>query len=79
MLDSKMNVKLADFGLSCQLPEGALVQRFCGIPEYSTLEVFQQETYAAFAADIYSFHVILFTMVAGDLPFNGKDQAKLWD
>ncbi|XP_008272326.3 serine/threonine-protein kinase MARK2-like [Oryctolagus cuniculus] len=79
LLDSQLNVKLADFGLSCHLPEGELVQGFRGTLEYSAPEEFQREPYDPFAADIWSLGVILFTMLAGAMPFNGEDRVELRD
>ncbi|XP_062034512.1 serine/threonine-protein kinase MARK2-like [Lepus europaeus] len=79
LLDSDMNVRLVDFGLSCQLPEGELVSGFCGTPKYSAPEVFQQEPYDPFAADMWSLGVILFAMLAGAMPFTGKDWEELRD
>ncbi|XP_062034515.1 MAP/microtubule affinity-regulating kinase 3-like [Lepus europaeus] len=79
LLDSQNNIKLADFGLSSHLPEGELVQGFHGTPEYSAPEVFQPEPYDPFASDIWSLGVILFAMLAGDMPFSGKDLAELRD
>ncbi|XP_008259738.1 serine/threonine-protein kinase MARK2-like [Oryctolagus cuniculus] len=77
LLDSQLNVKLADFGLSSYLPVDVLVQGFRGTPEYSAPEVFQQEPYDAFASDMWSLGVILFTMLAGIMPFSGKDLVEL--
>ncbi|XP_008272311.2 MAP/microtubule affinity-regulating kinase 3 [Oryctolagus cuniculus] len=79
LLDSQLNVKLADFGLSCHLPEGELVQGFRGTPEYSAPEVFRQDPYDPFAADLWSLGVILFAMLAGAMPFSGKDREELRD
>ncbi|XP_008272318.3 MAP/microtubule affinity-regulating kinase 3-like isoform X1 [Oryctolagus cuniculus] len=79
LLDSQLNVKLADFGLSCHLPEGELVQGFRGTPEYSAPEVFRQEPYDPFAADLWSLGVILFAMLAGAMPFSRNDLAELRD
>ncbi|XP_062034516.1 testis-specific serine/threonine-protein kinase 3-like [Lepus europaeus] len=75
LLDSQ-HIKLADFGLSSHLPEGELVQGFCGTLEYSAPEVSQPEPYNAFASDMWSLGVILFAMLAGTLPFIGEDQAE---
>uniref|UniRef100_A0A5F9C9D7 non-specific serine/threonine protein kinase n=1 Tax=Oryctolagus cuniculus TaxID=9986 RepID=A0A5F9C9D7_RABIT len=79
LLDSQLNVKLADFGLSCHLPKGELVQGFRGTPEYSAPEVFQPEPHDPFPADTWSLGVILFAMLAGPMPFSGKDLAELCD
>uniref|UniRef100_U3KP01 non-specific serine/threonine protein kinase n=1 Tax=Oryctolagus cuniculus TaxID=9986 RepID=U3KP01_RABIT len=79
LLDSQLNVKLADFGLSCHLPEGKLVQGFRGTPEYSAPEEFQPEPYDPYATDTWSLGVILFAMLAGAMPFSGKDREELRD
>ncbi|XP_062038601.1 serine/threonine-protein kinase MARK1-like [Lepus europaeus] len=77
LLDSRLNVKLGDFGLSCQLAQGALVRGFCGTAAYCAPEVFERWPYDAFAADIWSLGVILFAMLAGTMPFRGRGRAEL--
>ncbi|XP_058525479.1 sperm motility kinase Y-like [Ochotona princeps] len=77
LLDSSMHVKLADFGLSCLLPEGELVIGSCGTLKYSAPEGFLHQPYDAFRADMWSIGVILFWLLTADLPFKGADKAEL--
>ncbi|XP_058512310.1 MAP/microtubule affinity-regulating kinase 3-like [Ochotona princeps] len=77
LLDSRLHVKVSDFGLSRRLPEGQMVSGYCGTPTYSAPEVFLERPYDPFQADIWSVGVILFTMVAAELPFHGQDTEQL--
>lgn len=77
LLDSSKQVKVADFGLSCLLPEGELVVGSCGTLKYSAPEVFLHQPYDAFRADMWSIGVILFWLLTADLPFKGAHKAEL--
>uniref|UniRef100_A0A5F9CKW4 non-specific serine/threonine protein kinase n=1 Tax=Oryctolagus cuniculus TaxID=9986 RepID=A0A5F9CKW4_RABIT len=77
LLNSDHKIKLSDFGFSCHLAEGALVHDSCGTPLYSAPEVFQPGAYDPFPADVWSLGVILFTMMAGAVPFSGEDEEEL--
>ncbi|XP_002709626.1 serine/threonine-protein kinase MARK2 [Oryctolagus cuniculus] len=79
LLDEHLNIKLADFGLSLRLEQGMLVRGFWGTPEYCAPEVFLGEAYDAFKADVWSLGVVLFAMLAGTLPFRGKNTEELQD
>nr|XP_051677657.1 serine/threonine-protein kinase MARK2-like [Oryctolagus cuniculus] len=79
LLDTHLNVKLADFGLSLWLEQGTLVRGFCGTPEYCAPEVFLGEDYDAVKADVWSLGVVLFAMLAATLPFHSKDTDEMWD
>ncbi|XP_008248733.1 serine/threonine-protein kinase MARK2 isoform X2 [Oryctolagus cuniculus] len=77
LLDEHMTIKLADFGLSLRLERGTLVRGFWGTPEYCAPEVFLEEDYDAFKADVWSLGVVLFAMLEATLPFPGKDTDKV--
>ncbi|XP_069927152.1 serine/threonine-protein kinase MARK2 [Oryctolagus cuniculus] len=77
LLNSDHRIKLSDFGFSCHLAEGGLVHDSCGMPLYTAPEVFQPGGYDPFPADVWSLGVILFTMMAGAVPFSGEDEAEL--
>ncbi|XP_062066758.1 MAP/microtubule affinity-regulating kinase 3-like [Lepus europaeus] len=79
LLDAHLNLKLADFGLSLRLEQGALVRGFWGTPEYCAPELFLGEAYDPFKADVWSLGVVLFAMLAAKLPFRGKDTEELQD
>eukprot|EP00834_Sanchytrium_tribonematis_P001895 NODE_50_length_31184_cov_0.705099.p16 type:complete len:253 gc:universal NODE_50_length_31184_cov_0.705099:24475-25233(+) len=72
LLDENMDIKIADFGFSNQFdPEGKL-DTFCGSPPYAAPELFQGRRYVGPEVDIWSLGVILYVLVTGCLPFDGK-------
>lgn len=68
-------IKIVDFGLSTVCGAGHRRQRtVCGTPNYTAPEVFGNDGrgYDAAIADIWSLGIILYTCIAGYLPFEGK-------
>ncbi|XP_055838738.1 uncharacterized protein LOC129906825 isoform X2 [Episyrphus balteatus] len=72
LLDKDMNIKLADFGFSNRYNEGTPLKTWCGSPPYAAPEVFQGLEYDGPKADIWSLGVVLYALVCGALPFDGK-------
>lgn len=72
LLDKDMNIKLADFGFSNHFKEGATLRTWCGSPPYAAPEVFQGLEYDGPKSDIWSLGVVLYALVCGALPFDGK-------
>uniref|UniRef100_A0A182MLI5 Non-specific serine/threonine protein kinase n=1 Tax=Anopheles culicifacies TaxID=139723 RepID=A0A182MLI5_9DIPT len=71
LLDTEMNVKLADFGFSNTFIEGQPLRTWCGSPPYAAPEVFQGVEYDGPKSDIWSLGVVLYVLVCGALPFDG--------
>uniref|UniRef100_A0A915AMW4 non-specific serine/threonine protein kinase n=1 Tax=Parascaris univalens TaxID=6257 RepID=A0A915AMW4_PARUN len=65
-------VKLADFGFSCQVENGAYLSTFCGSPPYAAPELFQDKDYSGPMVDIWAMGVLLYFMLVGVTPFRGE-------
>ena len=73
-------LKIIDFGLSNYFKENQLelLETPCGSPCYASPEMLSGESYDGFKIDIWSSGVILFAMLCGYLPFDHKDNNKLF-
>eukprot|EP00092_Neocalanus_flemingeri_P021749 GFUD01023592.1.p1 GENE.GFUD01023592.1~~GFUD01023592.1.p1 ORF type:complete len:873 (-),score=186.01 GFUD01023592.1:159-2777(-) len=77
LLDHAGNIKLADFGFSNYFSPGAALATWCGSPPYAAPELFEGKPYDGQKADIWSLGVILYILVSGSLPFDGKTLQEL--
>lgn len=78
LITNKGNWKLADFGFVKGVTFDGRLKRHskCGSPLYAAPEVFKQNLYNPFKADIWSCGVILYVCLTGLLPFRQKDLIK---
>ncbi|XP_048516754.1 ribosomal protein S6 kinase 2 beta isoform X1 [Dendroctonus ponderosae] len=72
LLDSDGHIALTDFGLS-KLPLGDVAYSFCGTVEYMAPEVVSRKGHS-YAADWWSFGVLMYELLTGGLPFEGHDR-----
>ncbi|KAL5019676.1 hypothetical protein ScPMuIL_002568 [Solemya velum] len=79
LLDSNLNVKIADFGFSNYYKQGDMLATWCGSPPYAAPEVFQGKEYLGPQVDIWSLGVVLYVLVCGALPFEGHNLSTLKD
>eukprot|EP00659_Diplonema_papillatum_P018978 gene18978-29229_t len=70
LLDSNLNVKIADFGLSNLMQDGDFLKTSCGSPNYAAPEVISGMLYAGPEVDVWSCGVILYALLCGRLPFD---------
>ncbi|KAK3103513.1 hypothetical protein FSP39_019786 [Pinctada imbricata] len=73
VLDSDLNVKIADFGLSNYYSHTDLLSTFCGSPLYASPEIVNGQPYYGPEVDCWSLGVVLYTLVYGAMPFDSSD------
>jgi serine/threonine protein kinase len=79
LIDSKFQLKLADFGLSTiQESEDSLLQTDCGTRSYMSPEVVGSTQYRGEDADIWSAAVVMFIMLCGNPPFQVAAKSDWW-
>uniref|UniRef100_A0A8C7E245 non-specific serine/threonine protein kinase n=1 Tax=Naja naja TaxID=35670 RepID=A0A8C7E245_NAJNA len=73
-LDEEGHIKITDFGLSKEaIDHDKRAYSFCGTIEYMAPEVVNRRGHTQ-SADWWSFGVLMFEMLTGSLPFQGKDR-----
>ncbi|CAI9283994.1 unnamed protein product [Lactuca saligna] len=78
LLDSRGNVKVADFGLSNIMRDGHFLKTSCGSPNYAAPEVVSGKLYAGSEVDVWSCGVILYALLCGTLPFDDENIPNLF-
>ncbi|VIO95591.1 ribosomal protein S6 kinase alpha 3, putative [Brugia malayi] len=74
LLDADGHINLTDFGLSKESVEkNGKTYSFCGTVEYMAPEVVNRRGHTV-AADWWSFGVLMYEMLTGDLPFHGSNR-----
>ncbi|KAG0167242.1 hypothetical protein DFQ28_005948 [Apophysomyces sp. BC1034] len=77
LLDSKNNIKIADFGMASLQPAGSMLETSCGSPHYASPEIVAGMPYNGSASDIWSCGVILYALLTGHLPFDDENIRQL--
>eukprot|EP00922_Rhytidocystis_sp_ex-Travisia-forbesii_P044740 GHVS01066676.1.p1 GENE.GHVS01066676.1~~GHVS01066676.1.p1 ORF type:complete len:847 (-),score=66.73 GHVS01066676.1:451-2991(-) len=78
LLDTNMNVKVGDFGLSNFMRDGDYLKTSCGSPNYASPEVVSGKAYGGTEVDVWSCGVILFALLCGSLPFDDEHVPNLF-
>ncbi|KAK9304055.1 hypothetical protein QLX08_004437 [Tetragonisca angustula] len=73
LLDTEGHISLTDFGLCKQPIDDCKTFSFCGTVEYMAPEIVNRKGHS-FAADWWSFGVLMFEMLTGVLPFQGANR-----
>ena len=63
-------VKIIDYGFACVSKDKLKV--FCGTPSYMAPELVAKKDYLGQPVDIWALGVLLYKMLTGYYPFNGK-------
>ena len=70
LMDHNKIIKIVDFGLSNLMKDGRLLKTACGSPNYAAPEIVGERKYEGTSVDVWSCGVILFALLAGQLPFD---------
>ena len=71
-------LKIIDFGLSNISPDNEFLNTPCGSPSYAPPEMIEGNKYDGELADIWSSGIVLYVMLSGNLPFDGKNNNDLF-
>ena len=69
---------IIDFGLSNEYKKNSLLKTPCGSPCYAAPEMILNHKYKGIDVDLWSSGIVLYAMVCGYLPFEDKDNEKLY-
>ena len=69
---------IIDFGLSNQYKKNQLLKTSCGSPCYAAPEMILGRKYNGLLVDLWSSGIVLYAMVCGYLPFEDKNNDKLY-
>ena len=72
-------IKIIDFGFAVKGNRDTYQKLFCGTPSYMPPEIVNKEKYIAQCSDVWSLGVLLYAMLYGRFPFQGKDDKKLFE
>ena len=80
LLDSKNNVKIADFGLSNVMRDGHFLKTSCGSPNYAVIHrgSYFRKLYSGPEVDVWSCGVIMYALLCGSLPFDDESIPNLF-
>ena len=78
LLDSHLNIKIADFGLSNIIQDGIFLKTSCGSPNYAAPEVISGRPYLGPEVDIWSCGIIMYALLCGSLPFDDENIPNLF-
>ncbi len=71
-------VKIIDFGFATFSPKNKLMNFFCGTPSYMAPEICFKRDYLGPGVDIWSSGILLYALICGHFPFQGKNEKELF-
>ncbi|KAJ7102910.1 hypothetical protein C8R44DRAFT_887632 [Mycena epipterygia] len=77
LISQSGNIKIIDFGLSNLYNPSAHLSTFCGSLYFAAPELLNAKLYTGPEVDIWSFGVVLYTLVCGKVPFEDESMPAL--
>ncbi|KAJ1856790.1 MAP/microtubule affinity-regulating kinase 4 [Coemansia sp. RSA 1822] len=78
MIDRYNQIRIIDFGFADTFEWGKKLDTFCGSPCYASPEIICGIKYTGPEVDIWSLGVVLYSMLCGTLPFEGKSDKDIY-
>eukprot|EP00298_Acanthocystis_sp_HF-20_P013183 c20242_g3_i1.p1 GENE.c20242_g3_i1~~c20242_g3_i1.p1 ORF type:complete len:514 (-),score=208.12 c20242_g3_i1:20-1561(-) len=75
--DENAEIKVTDFGFATMYEKSAKLRASCGTPEYIAPEILEEKEYGS-AVDLWSFGVMMYTLLCGFPPFHADNETKLF-
>jgi polo-like kinase 1 len=73
-LSKDMTIKMGDYGLAAKLEfDGEKKRTICGTPNYIAPEILDGKAGHSYEVDVWSFGVVLYTLLVGKPPFETSD------
>ena len=72
MVNENYDVKIIDFGFSLFTTNNKKLNLHCGTPSYMAPELVAKKDYLGQPVDVWALGVLLYKMLTGYYPFNGK-------
>ena len=77
LIDSENRVKIIDFGTAKKIKAEGGIQGMRGTPYYMAPEVVEKLNYNE-KCDVWSIGIIMYVLLTGFPPFNGKDDEEIF-
>ncbi|CDW85720.1 serine threonine protein kinase [Stylonychia lemnae] len=71
--EGQYDIRIADFGLSCQIQQGQKLTDICGTPSYIAPEILNNQPYDI-KSDIFGVGSIMYNIMSGRYLFNGDEK-----
>lgn len=78
LVSNRSRIKIIDLGFGIRTPEDVMLKMHCGTTSYMAPEIVRKSAYNGFKADIWALGIVLYVMLTGKFPFNGKTEKDIF-